>query len=392
MSIKLKVYPDECDAFGHLNQASYLSLFERARWEMLSRGPGMDVFERAGVWPAVRRATIDYHAGVWPGEELVFTTELVSRGRTSFTLRQRAVRHSDARLSATLESVFVCIDTQARPVAIPDSVIAALGAEPRLVDINKGVTVSFDEAGQGDLPMVFLHGYPFDRTMWRDQLASLERHRLIAVDLRGFGASVLGSDKLSIENYADDVAALLDKLEISRAVVVGLSMGGYVALAFAERHRDRLAGLALIDTKSGADNEAGRAGRDQTIAVIRNEGTTKPNEGMHTKLFAEATPAEVRERVAAMMARATPEAMIAALGAMRDRPDRTGVLAGLAGIPTLVMVGSEDRITPPADSKAMAEAAPGADYVEVEGAGHLSPMERPATVNEALQRFLDRVV
>src|SRR5690606_23439849 len=154
MTVRLTVYPDECDAFGHLNQASYLALFERARWELLSRGPGMDVFERAGVWPAVRRATIDYHSGVWPGDVLEFSTELVSRGRTSFTLRQRAVRRHDQRLAATLESVFVCIDTEERPVALPDAVLAALASEARRVTLPSGAVIGFDEAGQGDPPVV----------------------------------------------------------------------------------------------------------------------------------------------------------------------------------------------------------------------------------------------
>src|SRR5690606_7941782 len=114
MSIQLTVYPDECDAYGHLNQAAYLALFERARWELLARGPGMDAFLRAGVWPAVRRCTIDYHAGVWPGDVLEFRTELVSRGRTSFPLRQRAVRQHGQRLAGTLESVLVRIDGDER--------------------------------------------------------------------------------------------------------------------------------------------------------------------------------------------------------------------------------------------------------------------------------------
>ena len=175
-------------------------------------------------------------------------------------------------------------------------------------------------------------------------------------------------------------------------MVVGLSMGGYVALAFAARHRERLAGLVLLDTKAEADDEAGRRGRDETIATITAKGTAAPVEAMMGKLFAEGTPAEVRERVRAMMERAEPGAMIAALGAMRDRPDRSGLLAQLAGIPALVLVGAEDRITPPELNRRIADSVAGAEYVLVEGAGHLPPMERPATVNEALQPFLDRVV
>lgn len=392
MSVKLKIYPDQCDTFGHLNQAAYVALFERARWELLAQGPGMEVFERAGVWPAVRRATVDYHAGVWPGDVLEFTTELVSRGRTSFTLRQRAVRDRDARLAATLESVFVCIDDNERPVAIPDAVLSALAAEPRRATMANGVTLGWDEAGQEGHAVVLLHGYPFDRSMWRDQLLGIHGHRLLAVDLRGFGASDRGEGSLGVGDYADDVAALLDSQGIKRAVVVGLSMGGYVALAFAERHRERLAGLVLMDTKATPDDAAGRKGRDDTIATITADGTSKPVAGMMDKLFAEATAAEVRERVLAMMQRATPSAMIAALGAMRDRPDRGALLPKLGDIPTLVIVGKEDRLTPPEVNRALAEGIPGADFVLVEGAGHLPPMERPATVNEALQPFLDRVV
>lgn len=392
MSVKLTIYPDQCDAYGHLNQAAYLALFERARWELLARGPGMDVFERAGVWPAVRRATVDYHAGVWPGDVLDFTTELVSRGRTSFTLRQRAVRDRDARLAATLETVFVCIDHEERPVAIPDAVLAALAAEPRRATVANGLALAWDEAGQEGHVVVLLHGYPFDRTMWRDQLLGIHGHRLLALDLRGFGASDRGEGMMTMGDYADDVAALLDTLGHQRAVVVGLSMGGYVALAFAERHRERLAGLVLMDTKASPDDEAGRKGRDETIATVTADGTSKPVATMMEKLFAGDTPAELRERVLAMMQRATPSAMIAALGAMRDRPDRRALLPQLSGIPALVVVGKEDRLTPPDVNREMAEAMPGADFVLVEGAGHLPPMERPQTVNEALQPFLDRVV
>jgi YbgC/YbaW family acyl-CoA thioester hydrolase len=125
--IHLTVYPDECDTFGHLNQAAYLALFERARWALLAEGPGMKVFERAGVWPAVRRTTVDYHASAWPGDVLAFAIEVVQRGRTSFTLKQRAVRVSDQRLVAEAEILFVCIDRSERPVPVPDEIIAALG-------------------------------------------------------------------------------------------------------------------------------------------------------------------------------------------------------------------------------------------------------------------------
>src|SRR3954470_15310837 len=117
--IDLVVYPDECDAFGHLNQASFLSLFERARWEMLLRGPGMAVFTRAGAWPALRKTVIDYRAAALPGDVLRFQQALIHHGRTSFTMRQSARRVRDEKLIASAEFVFVCIDREGRPIPVP---------------------------------------------------------------------------------------------------------------------------------------------------------------------------------------------------------------------------------------------------------------------------------
>ncbi len=392
MPIRFTIYPDLCDAFGHLNQASYLALFERARWQVLAEGPGIDVFTRAAVWPAVRRAVIEYHAGVWPGDALEFSTELAHRGRTSFTLRQRAVRASDRRLSATLETVFVCIDRKERPAAIPEEILMVFDTGPRHVTLPSGVTLAIDERGSGEPAVLFVHGYPLDRTMWAAQLAGITGHRLIAPDLRGFGDSAAGNPPAeSVEAHADDLVALLDALGIARAVVVGLSMGGYVALALAERHRDRLAGLVLVDTRSRNDDAAGRAGRDGAIATIRGGDSQSIVLGMAEKLFAAEASEELRARFTTQMKAVGAEGLIAALTAMRDRPDRTALLPTLGDLPTLIMVGREDRITPLEDSRAMAEAVPGATLVVVEGAGHLSPAEQPDRVNQGLQAFLEEV-
>lgn len=391
MTIHLTVYPDECDAFGHLNQAAYLALFERARWELLARGPGMDVFTRAGVWPAVRRCTIDYHAGAWPGDVLAFRVELTHRGRTSFTLRQRAVRTRDQRLVATAEIVFVCIDPREQPAEVPDEIIAALSEAPRRVALPTGVELAFEEAGQGGVPVLFVHGYPLDRTLWRKQLEGIRGHRLIAPDLRGFGDSDLPGDAATLATHADDLAALLDALELDRVVVAGLSMGGYVAFEFLRRHRDRVCGLILLDTKASADDATARAARDAAIAGAKADGAEAVAATMADKLFAEATEPVIRERLVRQMAGVPVAAITAALAAMRDRPDSTPLL-GTIDVPTLVVVGSEDRLTPPEVAREMAAAIPGATLIEVEGAGHVAPLERPATVNEALQRFLDGVV
>jgi YbgC/YbaW family acyl-CoA thioester hydrolase len=392
MSIQLTVYPDECDAYGHLNQAAYLALFERARWELLARGPGMDAFLRAGVWPAVRRCTIDYHAGVWPGDVLAFEVTLAGRGRTSFTLRQQAVRTRDQRLVAVAEIVFVCIDREERPVAVPEDILAALTAAPRLVRLADGTTLALDEAGQDGVPVLFVHGYPLDRTLWRAQLEAITGHRLLAPDLRGFGASPLAGGGTTMAQHADDLAALLDVLKIERVVLAGLSMGGYVAFEFLRRHRDRVRGLVLLDTKAEADDQAGRAARDAAIVKVAEEGAGAIAAGMAEKLFADGTPPVVREALESQMAATSVPGIMAALVAMRDRADSTELLPALAGLPTLVIVGAEDQLTPPAAAERMVAKLPGAQLVVVEGAGHVPPLERPATVNEALQAFLDGLV
>ncbi len=389
MSIQLTVYPDDCDAYGHLNQAAYLALFERARWELLARGPGMDAFTRAGVWPAVRRCTIDYHAGVWPGDVLAFEVTLVGRGRTSFTLRQQAVRTRDRRLVAVAEILFVCIDEDERPVAVPDEILAALTAAPRMVRLANGSTLALDEAGQGDVAVLFVHGYPLDRTMWRAQLEGITGHRLLAPDLRGFGASPLDGGGTTLAQHADDLAALLDELAVDRVVFAGLSMGGYLAFEFLRRHRNRVHGLVLLDTKAEADDEKARAGRDAAIVKVAEEGAPAIAAGMAAKLFAEGTSSAVREALEHQMAGTSVAGIMAALVAMRDREDSTDLLPTLTDLPTLVIVGSEDQLTPLAAAERMVAGIPGAELVVVEGAGHVPPLERPATVNEALQSFLD---
>lgn len=390
--IEFTVYPDECDAFGHLNQASYLALFERARWALLARGPGMDAFSRAGVWPVVRRGEVEFHASAWPGDVLRFETAMIHRGRTSFSMRQSAVRTSDQRLIATAELLFVCIDQDHHPVPIPESILLSIRGVARRLTLATGVTLAVEESGQGGIPLLLVHGYPLDRSMWAMQLSGLRGHRVIAPDLRGFGESDLPDAPTSMSTYADDLAALLDVLGIDRAVIGGFSMGGYIAIEFARRHPQRLAGLALLDTRAEPDSMEGRAGRDAAIHTAQTAGATAIADAMAAKLFAAATPPELRAPLVARMREAPVAGIVAALVAMRDRLDGTAVLEGLGDLPTLVVVGAEDQLTPPSAARQIASARPGSRLVEVAGAGHAAPVEQPAAVTEALQRFLDGVV
>lgn len=393
--IDLPVYPDACDAFGHLNQASFLTLFERARWEMLMRGPGMDVFSRGGAWPAVRKAVIDYHAAAFPGDVLRFHQSLTHHGRTSFTMRQTARRVRDDALIATAEFVFVCIDRDGRPTPVPrefGDFMAAPGhgqADVRRFAIN-GVNLAVEMRGEGPA-VLFVHGFPHDRSIWAHPMAVLEGYRRIAPDLRGMGQSDAPDLGYSIETYAGDLAALLDTLGVEETVLCGLSMGGYVAFEFLRRWRRRVRGLVLMDTRMEADSVEARRRRDESAADVREHGAAALAEGLLQGMLAPSTMSgspETVERVRAMMAAAPVAGIVGALGAMRDRPDSTDLLPALAGLPTLVLVGEDDALTPPPLARAIAEAIDGARLVMIAGAGHLPPVERPTATSEALREFL----
>src|SRR3990172_7110710 len=195
-----------------------------------------------------------------------------------------------------------------------------------------GRSLVYEEAGHGQAT-IFVHGYPLDHTMWKPQLQGLRVHvRCIAPDLRGFGESEGTGESSSMDDFASDLVALMDYLQIERAVVCGLSMGGYVALAFAEHWPDRLAGLILANTRSGADSEAGRAGRMAAVKVAEEQGAGAIAESLLPKLLGEKTRnenPELVERVRAMMTRQPVEGITAALRGMAARPDRTPLLARL---------------------------------------------------------------
>jgi len=257
------------------------------------------------------------------------------------------------------------------------------------ITLPNGQPLSYVEAGHGGVPLLLLHGYPLDRQLWAPQLEGLRGHRVIAPDLRGFGESAAAAAPRTLAEHADDMAALLDTLGIPQVVLGGLSMGGYIALEFAHRHRGRLLGLVLADTKAEPDDAAARAGRDVAIATAERDGAAVIATGMGAKLFAAATPPAIREPVMARMAATSVAGITAALAALRDRADHRALLPTLAGLPVLVLVGAEDVLTPPAVARGMAHAVPGAMLLEIAGAGHLPTLEQPVVVTAALQRFLD---
>jgi 3-oxoadipate enol-lactonase len=396
--ITLTVYPDECDAFGHLNQASFLSLFERARWETLARGPGMDVFTRLDTWPAVRKTVIDYHAAAFPGDVLRFHQALTHVGRTSFTMRQTARRARDDTLIATAEFVFVCINRDGRPVPVPAVFSEFMAARPNLssdaqrITVN-GVNLAVEVKGEGPA-VLFIHGYPHDRSLWAHQVEKLEGYRRIAPDLRGMGQSDAPDLGYSMATYAADLAALLDALGVDEVVLCGLSMGGYIAFEFLRQWRSRVRGLVLMDTRAEADAAEVRRARDTAAATAREDGAEAIADSLLPGMLSPETrkgSPEVVDQVRSMMAAAPVAGIVGALSAMRDRPDSTPLLGTLTGLPTLVVVGEADTLTPPDRARAIAQGIPGARLVPIPGAAHLPPLERPVQTTELLLEFLGRL-
>jgi 3-oxoadipate enol-lactonase len=246
--------------------------------------------------------------------------------------------------------------------------------------------VGYEERGAGS-PIVLLHPFPFARGIWSgltDVLAA--RYRVIAVDGRGFGESPLGDQGYAIADLADDLGALLDQLGVKRAAVLGMSMGGYTALAFAVRHPSRLAALILADTRAAADNDETRKARDGAIGRIKATGSGPYLDGSLARLLSPAAPASL---VAFLRARAEtrPASLIAGIEALRDRVDRTSELDGIR-VPTLAIRGSGDQVTPADDMQQMADAIAGATFVSIPGAGHLSHVEAPEAFEQALTPFL----
>jgi pimeloyl-ACP methyl ester carboxylesterase len=253
-----------------------------------------------------------------------------------------------------------------------------------------GIT-TYAEAGRGK-PLILLHGFPLSKAMWRPQLEPLSAHaRVFAVDLPGFGGSRGFEGAPSVEAMADRVAEFLDALQIREPVVVGgLSMGGYVTLAFARQHAKRLCGLILADTKADPDDEAGKAGRDKMIALANESGARAVIDQMMPKFVGADTMAKRPSVVDEIRSIAVYQSVVAisdALRALRDRPDSTPGLASIS-VPTLVLVGEQDALTPPAKSEDLRRGIPGAEMIVIPGAGHGSNLEQPEAFNAAVSKFI----
>ena len=260
-----------------------------------------------------------------------------------------------------------------------------------------GLAVHYLDDGVGDQAVVFVHGFPFRASMWEPQfpVAVESGRRAIAPDLPGFGRSAVPFDRsaYSIDGYADLVAALVGDLGLGPVVLVGLSMGGYISLAVARRHPDVLAGLVLADTRADPDSPEGRKARsDQQALVAERNDVTPLVDGLLSRILADTGPrgAEVGAVLGDMMRSTAPAGWIGALEAMKQRRDQTDVLPTIA-VPTLVVVGEGDAITPVDVAEGMAKVIPDARLEIIPGAGHVSNLENPEAFNRVFAEFLSTI-
>jgi len=255
----------------------------------------------------------------------------------------------------------------------------------------RGVELAFVDRGAGS-PVVLVHGFPLDHTMWDAQIEVLaDQYRVIAPDLRGFGQSGVTEGTVTMERMADDLAALLDAIGIAGPIALcGLSMGGYVAFAFQRKYASRLRSLILCDTRAANDTPEMAAARLEMADRVLREGPAPLVDGMMPKLFAEATVQDcsaVVESLRSVMMGTAPNGIAAAARGMAERADATAAL-GEIECPALVIVGEHDAITPSEEMSAICRAIPGGRFVEIAGSGHMSPIEAPAEVNAAILEFL----
>lgn len=254
-----------------------------------------------------------------------------------------------------------------------------------------GFEMAFTSQGEGK-PLLFVHGFPLNRQLWRPQVEALSRvAHVIAPDLRGHGESQAVPGEHSLELFAEDLNALLDALHVKeRVVLCGLSMGGYIAFEFYRRYTTRVDALVLTATRATADTKEGRAAREQMAALVRQEGIASIVEGMTTRLLSPntiQTHKSLVDSVRQMMNEVSIEGVLGDLWAMKNRPDSTPTLRTIT-VPTLILHGEEDQIVPQEEARRMAQLIPQAQFIRIPQAGHLPNLEQPEAFNRALQDFI----
>ena len=253
--------------------------------------------------------------------------------------------------------------------------------------------LAHDDTGHG-VPVLFVHGFPHDRGFWAPAVRLLkDRARCVVPDLPGFGSSPLPDEQPTVDSIALDLVALLDHSQLDSVVVCGLSMGGYAALALWRLHPERVRALILCDTRATSDGPEARDKRDALIARAVAEGPRVVADLHLPATLGQTTRERAPNTVEAartILERQSVAGIVAGLRLLRDRPDQTGVLATIT-VPTLVLCGAEDRVTPPEEMETMAAKIPGATFSRVPITGHLMPFEQPGAFTAGVSTFLAQV-
>ncbi len=243
-----------------------------------------------------------------------------------------------------------------------------------------------------EAPLLLLHGFPLDSSMWDGQVGYFKgKYPVLSPDLPGFGKSAIRAPE-TIEGFAEEVKSFLDENNVAKIVLIGFSMGGYIALAFYEMFPNYLEAIVLADTRAAADSPEGRAGRNVMINSLKEKGMEEIAKTMAPKLLSERGMKNGRllKSVREMMVRQRPDSVKNALIAMRERKERSALLEKI-DIPALFICGEEDLLTPPSEMKMMAERVKNGSFALIKGAGHLSNMEEAVSFNETLSLFLEKI-
>jgi pimeloyl-ACP methyl ester carboxylesterase len=258
------------------------------------------------------------------------------------------------------------------------------------VNVND-FNLSYDDVGEGLVPIVFLHGFPFDKTMWQEQLDYLKTtHRVIACDIRGFGKSKDEESHLGMDLFANDLILFIDKLGLEKVIICGLSMGGFIALNAMKRFPSRFEALILCDTQCIADSHDVKAKRYKTIDDIKEYGVSNFNEGFLKKVFHEdsiANKPELVEQLRKVVFSNSQHIICQGLVALAERSETCSIINKIT-IPTLIICGREDAVTPLDESKFMNKNIQGSVLHVINNAGHVSNLEEPAKFNKLLRDFL----
>ena len=253
-----------------------------------------------------------------------------------------------------------------------------------------GITIAYNDQGTG-LPIVFLHAFPLNRTMWATQEQALSsRFRVITIDLRGHGESDAPLWRYTLDQSADDVVALLDHLSIRQALFVGLSMGGYILFALYRKYSAHMKGMVLADTRAQADTDEGKAGRFLMAQTAYKQGPSAIADLMIPKLLSPTTiqtRPEIVRNVRGMIEGNQISGIAGDLMAMAERPDSVPLLEYIA-CPTQIIVGELDQATPPSDARLMADQIPGARLALIPSAAHLANLEQPEAFNKIVTSFV----